>query len=164
MHPKGATPKPETVAYGGRGLCMRDYMRHSRHGTLDQYDIVLVVGPQSEHGTYSRYNYGCRCAACRDANATRQLKHSRAARNKGLPPGDPRHGTDNGYVYYGCRCGECAAAHRSRMREGYASRLARGLAEGDRRHGTKTGYSAWGCRCDACKAAYRARQRAGERA
>jgi hypothetical protein len=32
-------------------------------------------------------------------------------RANGLPNGDPRHGTANGYRNHGCRCADCTAAH-----------------------------------------------------
>lgn len=33
-----------------------------------------------------------------------------------LEPGDPRHGTENGYGNQGCRCDECRRAHADKMR------------------------------------------------
>lgn len=33
-----------------------------------------------------------------------------ANRARGLPPGDPRHGTVNGHDNYGCDCPPCRAA------------------------------------------------------
>lgn len=58
------------------------------------------------HGTRSRYRHGgCRCDACRAANAAyvRSWKRNRK--------GDPPHGTLDGYVNWFCRCPECVAAH-----------------------------------------------------
>lgn len=37
----------------------------------------------------------------------------RARVRDGLPTGDSRHGTTNGYLNYGCRCDECKAAWRA---------------------------------------------------
>lgn len=85
-----------------------------------------------------------------------------------LRPGDPRHGTPNGYVNHGCHCDRCRAAWRTyqpaidakvryRRRHGQVERK-RG-----RTHGIRATY-ARGCRCPDCReaervyrAAYRAR-------
>jgi hypothetical protein len=57
----------------------------------------------------------CECGTC--AKCRRRVK-------RGLPPGDPRHGSRNGYVNYGCRCPECRAANRAKERERIAKRRA----------------------------------------
>jgi hypothetical protein len=38
-----------------------------------------------------------------------------AKRARGLPPGDPRHGTVNGHDNYGCSCEACREAHADKM-------------------------------------------------
>lgn len=82
------------------------------------------------HGTTWTYRkYGCRCELCSTAkkqtNATRKYdaaaKQRRALRAaKGLPAGDNRHGTNNGYRNLGCRCVQCVAANTKYERERYA--------------------------------------------
>ena len=62
--------------------------------------------------------------------------------------GDPRHGTENGYVNHGCRCDACMAAGQER-RDG----LRDSFAADDPRHGTISGYSNFGCRCELCATA-----------
>jgi hypothetical protein len=64
---------------------------------------------ESEHGTARRYHLGCRCAICRAGNTERY--HQFRARHDGLPEGDPRHGSLNGYRNYRCRCKACVAAN-----------------------------------------------------
>jgi hypothetical protein len=38
----------------------------------------------------------------------RQRANREAARKRGLPVGDPRHGKPVGYSYYGCKCFACS--------------------------------------------------------
>jgi len=53
------------------------------------------------------------CVLCRRASdaATAQVK-----RERGLPEGDPRHGTSNGRLNYGCKCDPCMIAGREYAR------------------------------------------------
>lgn len=64
----------------------------------------------SRHGTFEFYQLGCRCDICIESwntyNAMQRLRRA----NKGLPEGDRRHGTLNGYQNYFCRCDQCAEA------------------------------------------------------
>lgn len=43
----------------------------------------------------------------------------RDRRSGGLPEGDPRHGTSNGFNNYGCRCSRCTEAESARGKEKY---------------------------------------------
>lgn len=70
--------------------------------------------PADKHGTLSGYQgYGCRCDACKKANAD---KHREYSRNK---PPMPRsaHGSVYGYCWYGCRCDACRQAMSDRHYE-----------------------------------------------
>lgn len=58
-----------------------------------------------EHGTFYSYQKGCRCDDCKTAQ--REYYKSRKV---GLPEGDSRHGTTNGYINLGCRCDLCREA------------------------------------------------------
>lgn len=52
------------------------------------------------------------------AQRSRRAAERRRERSAaGLPPGDPRHGTPNGYTNYRCRCDECKAANTTKMRD-----------------------------------------------
>lgn len=80
---------------------------------------------------------------------------------RGLPEGDPRHGTPNGYRNWGCRCEACKEGHLQYNREyaaGRPKKAKKGLPDGDPRHGTNNGYTNHGCRCERCKYANSLRQ------
>lgn len=70
-----------------------------------------------------------------------------------LAPGDPRHGTANGYNNLKCRCGRCRAAWAAKWGDYYRRVLATPRPELP--HGTESRYIHRGCRCDACKHAAR---------
>jgi hypothetical protein len=73
-------------------------------------------------------------------------------------PGDPRHGTEAGYVI-GCRQSCCRAAHAAAAGRRNAMRR-RLLAEGaEITHGLKSSYDNWGCKCEPCAAAAAAYRR-----
>lgn len=55
----------------------------------------------------------------------RKLRDARKARRPALAPGDPRHGTGNGYRHHACRCAPCCEAGRADSRAGYARRKRR---------------------------------------
>lgn len=63
-----------------------------------------------EHGTWVAMHNRCDCADCaawRRADGARKRK---ARKGRGLPEGDPRHGTPSAQVTYGCDCSACTAA------------------------------------------------------
>ena len=60
------------------------------------------------------------CPACRAVNAQDRRRVART----GLPEGDPRHGTVNGYGNYGCRCEPCKQAGAENNRQRRAKRAA----------------------------------------
>lgn len=62
------------------------------------------------HGSYSRYLYGCRCDACREASRERQKKSREDRKARGLPPGDARHGLASTANNWGCMCKLCSEA------------------------------------------------------
>ena len=74
-----------------------------------------------------------------------------------LAPGDPRHGTANGYGNQGCRCDECREANRHH----HAAYMDRVRSEGRilGTHGKSTAYTS-GCRCSLCRASHNERSRA----
>jgi hypothetical protein len=67
-----------------------------------------------EHGSLSRYTYGCRCDDCRAAKSAYAREWSRRARKElelaaRLPASRRRHGLRSTYNR-GCRCDACRAA------------------------------------------------------
>jgi hypothetical protein len=60
------------------------------------------------HGIRATYTHGCRCPECTEA-ARVYADAARARRSR--RPGDPRHGTGNGYTNWNCRCVECCQAY-----------------------------------------------------
>lgn len=54
------------------------------------------------------------CEPCRAANRERTARYHR---EHGLTPGDPRHGTLNGYGNLGCRCNDCRRVNSKRSAE-----------------------------------------------
>jgi hypothetical protein len=80
-----------------------------------------------QHGTRTGYSYGCRCDACRAAQAA--CDSARRPRTGRTPkPSTPlRHGTCHGYNR-GCRCDECQRANMESQRRWKARRAARAAA------------------------------------
>jgi hypothetical protein len=110
-----------------------------------------------EHGEMSRYEAGCRCLLCREANNERAARLRKARTAEAKDPNDPRHGKASFYTNHGCRCERCREAQRAKVSADYQRRLATPLEPNDKRHGTLTFYTAHGCRCDRCKDAARIR-------
>lgn len=85
---------------------------------------------------------------------------------KGLPPGDPRHGTPNGYNNHGCRCPVCKKGWTEymvtrRRRKGVKS-LEEIRAEQAEKHNANR-YSKGKCRCPVCTKAASDRRRESRR-
>lgn len=100
-----------------------------------------------------------------DARTGTPLKKT-VKKKKGLPPGDPRHGTANGYNNHGCRCPPCKKAW---SEDRLARRRAKGVlpaelyqAEQGERHNANR-YSKGKCRCPVCTAAASARRKEARR-
>lgn len=61
-----------------------------------------------QHGTITKYQYGCRCLDCKAAKATWHREWRQRVRGRIQPgDGDPRHGSIHGYIDYRCRCRDC---------------------------------------------------------
>jgi hypothetical protein len=75
-----------------------------------------------KHGA-SAYRRGrCSCDICKADNTARHAREQQARYERGLPPDDPRHGTDNAYRNWGCRCDACAEAGAIANARSYARR------------------------------------------
>lgn len=66
-------------------------------------------GVKVPHGTRSRYEKGCRCQSCREANTAYKTEWRAGNTRRGRPP--KTHGTAYGYESFGCRCRPCTNAH-----------------------------------------------------
>jgi predicted transcriptional regulator len=75
----------------------------------------------AQHGTRSKYNTGCRCEPCAEANRAAHWLY----RNQ--PHEIPSHG-NSGYVNHGCRCEVCKRANAAYQREQRERRRARQAA------------------------------------
>lgn len=82
-----------------------------------------------QHGEHRMYVAGCRCELCRAANRERTYAVVAAMRERGLAPGDPRHGTAGGYNNWGCRCDLCRKAQSAANRPHQQAYRARQLAK-----------------------------------
>jgi hypothetical protein len=72
-----------------------------------------------------------------------------------LAPGDPRHGTTNGYNNLGCHCPACRTAWAAERKSQQAKRAARlALDPSIVPHGRASTYGNWGCRCRPCTDAW----------
>jgi hypothetical protein len=81
---------------------------HQRRYLRDRYRMIKAGEIEPLHGTSEGLAAGCHCEQC-EAKRARDYQHRRRERASGLPAGDPRHGTRQGYVRYGCHCGDCQA-------------------------------------------------------
>jgi hypothetical protein len=102
--------------------------------------------PTPQCGTRGRYRKGCRCDACRKANADYQ--------RKGKPPKVRTVGPLTSYTR-GCRCQACRDLATAYYRDYYHKNRSTALAKAPPKHGTLSGYNNYGCRCEECKEAKR---------
>lgn len=114
---------------------------------------------QHQHGTYLRYNAGCRCEPCgKAARAKVEKSLNKTAANMKPGDGHPKHGTAYGYRMLKCRCDLCRAAGRAADLEYRKKRIKRGWYNKELCGKTMTNY-ALGCRCEPCMERMRAKGR-----
>ena len=63
----------------------------------------------------------------------RRKQEKKDLQRRGLPPGDPRHGTLHGYTSFGCRCEDCTTARREYERGRAATIAVHAEGDGDLR-------------------------------
>lgn len=73
-----------------------------------------MSGSIAPHGTRACYVSSCRRPECVKANA--EYYQQWQASVPALEPGDPRHGSINGYANYRCRCRRCTDANTGKSR------------------------------------------------
>lgn len=106
-------------------LCRFHYYRLRKYGDPE---FVPRRGVNADHGTVSRYWAGCRCAACRAANAA--LHHEgREHRRRALATATVTHGSASTYRNWGCRCEPCHQAALAGAALARAARRARRQAQ-----------------------------------
>ena len=103
------------------GLCQFHYYRQRTYGDPE---FVLRRGVNADHGTSSRYDARCRCAACRAANTAR-YHESTETRCRALAGAAVPHGSASTYRNWGCRCEPCHQAALARAALARAARRAR---------------------------------------
>ncbi|WP_143545774.1 hypothetical protein [Rhodococcus sp. 14-2470-1a] len=85
----------------------------------------------TQHGTTAEYEFGCRCAKCKNAIrvsvADRRERRRRERVNIDGRLVHPRakHGQNSGYHNFGCRCQPCVDAHTAMKRQERARAAAR---------------------------------------
>ncbi len=90
--------------------------------------MTITMGTSRQHGTESRYTYGCRCEVCTlAASEARKDREARRAagliRAKARTTASAKHGTTARYTR-GCKCKPCLAAWAAYHREWRARRAA----------------------------------------
>jgi len=114
--------RPGTWRAGSMGYCSAHRRRVYRHGEPGPAAIAAPTMP--EHGTMARRRRGCHCPPCTAEGRAHASELRALRRERGLPPGDPRHGV-YGYSGYGCRCRICTKAHATDNRDSYRRRHGR---------------------------------------
>lgn len=99
----------------------------------------------SHGGAGTAYSaYGCRCRACKNANALRvnQRRKEREAlvKGEGLPE-TVRHGRASSYSNWGCRCEACSKAHMEKCNGYYTQKLSAEARRESNRESWDDGYS-----------------------
>lgn len=119
-----------------KGLCEMHYQRFVRHGTTER--------------RIPRRTHWCGVTNCDQVSIGRGLCSSHW-QPTGLPAGDTRHGTENGYGNYKCRCDDCRRAHTASTTLAREARWEKGLPADSPLHGRKSTYFNYGCQCGPCR-------------
>ena len=86
---------------------LRQHMEPTRRPPMKPVKPKRVL-KSTLHGEPARYQAGCRCEWCTEANTARAVASRRKAQQRRSPP---VHGKDSSYVHHGCRCEICTKAH-----------------------------------------------------
>jgi len=73
----------------------------------------------TQHGAVRSYQNGCRCEACKAANATSQRNRRARAATDPNRADKAGHGKASTYRNHGCRCEACTAASTSYQNDYY---------------------------------------------
>lgn len=104
----GTDNRLENLYWGTPASNTQDAVRNGGHRNVKKTHCP-EGHPYSESNTVLFRGYQRRCREC-----SRRWARKSSARRKarGLPKGDPRHGTLTGYTSYGCKCDACRDASR----------------------------------------------------
>jgi hypothetical protein len=109
-------------AIAGRFLAGETAPRLAKEYGLSVNQVAAIVArlrahrPRRGHGFSTlAFRLHCPCEICRAAVARRSQTAIASRKQRGLAPGDPRHGTENGYGNWGCRCPHCKLARKQHM-------------------------------------------------
>lgn len=92
------------LRWGSASENMADKLAHGRNPYAER-DRCSRGHVYTESSVYELKGGGRQCKIC--SKLRKAWKQS-----AGLPEGDPRHGTYNGYTHYRCRCSDCRFAER----------------------------------------------------
>lgn len=96
--------RPENIYWGTPQENVDDMMHHGTHRSQSKTQCP-AKHPYDEDNTYFFPDGSRGCRTCH-RNSMREMS------KRGLPVGDSRHGTNNGYANYGCRCSSCKEARK----------------------------------------------------
>jgi hypothetical protein len=88
-------------------------------------DALGLADLEPEHGTHARYQSGCRCEDCREANRVRCLEYRRRAAANPAVADRAGHGRASTYKNLGCRCTPCREAGMAHQAKTRAARRTR---------------------------------------
>lgn len=105
----------ENLAWGTWSDNAQDAIRNGRDFNRQQDKSHCPKGhPYSGSNLYISPSGARHCRACKTLyQQGRGRDNARERRLRGLPLGDPRHGTLNGYSNYACRCDACVRSYQS---------------------------------------------------
>lgn len=103
----------ENLAWGTHSDNAYDAIRNGRKISPPKKTHCPQNHEYTEENSYVDPRGATHCRKCKDIYQTGAGRdNAKARRLKGLPEGDPRHGTVNGYSNYACRCERCYEAGR----------------------------------------------------
>lgn len=97
----------------GRCDCSECYEAHRKHQNkywAEQKSLIQSGEKNIPHGVITGYSRGCRCDACKVANAEYQRAYRKRRRQQVQDGVEMEHGTTVGYGF-GCRCLPCRAVN-----------------------------------------------------
>lgn len=93
----------ENLAWGTHSDNMADSIRNGKQSNQHRGKTHCLRGHPFDENNTRIVELGRGCKAC-------SRERAREKRAKGLPEGDPKHGTRTGYGNFGCRCDDCKGA------------------------------------------------------